>query len=161
MQILHYKIDSMQERLGYLLGIGMDQAQVAACIHRFPQASPSLSPLCSLFVGGVPRPVAAPCPCPAAALSQAAAETRALPPLPLPSAAEPECGGQPGSQVELPDRLHPHALRPAGHAVLLPSLLLPLAHQPVRLGVRESTQQYLLVEVLEWMAASVSCLYCL
>lgn len=35
--MLHYKIDSMQERLAYLQSIGLDQAQVAACIFRFPQ----------------------------------------------------------------------------------------------------------------------------
>lgn len=36
-QVLHYKIDSMQERVSFLLSIGLDQAQVAACISRFPQ----------------------------------------------------------------------------------------------------------------------------
>jgi len=36
-QVLHYKIDSMQERVSYLLSIGLDQGQVAACVSRFPQ----------------------------------------------------------------------------------------------------------------------------
>jgi hypothetical protein len=35
--VLHYKIESMQERIAFLASIGLDQAQVAACIHRFPQ----------------------------------------------------------------------------------------------------------------------------
>lgn len=36
-QVLHYKIDSMRERVSFLRGCGLDQAQVAACCARFPQ----------------------------------------------------------------------------------------------------------------------------
>jgi hypothetical protein len=35
--VLHYKIDSMRERVSFLRGCGLDQVQVAACCARFPQ----------------------------------------------------------------------------------------------------------------------------
>lgn len=35
--MLHYKIDSMQERVEFLLSIGLDRQQVASCVARFPQ----------------------------------------------------------------------------------------------------------------------------
>ena len=35
-QVLHYKIDSMQERLAFLRGCGLDGGQVAAAVARFP-----------------------------------------------------------------------------------------------------------------------------
>lgn len=46
--MLHYKIDSMRERVDFLLGLGLTQEQVAACIHRFPQ----VRPWCSAPGGG-------------------------------------------------------------------------------------------------------------
>lgn len=36
-QVLHYKLDSMGERLAYLRSIGVEAAAAGACIARFPQ----------------------------------------------------------------------------------------------------------------------------
>ena len=37
LQVLHYKIESMRERVSYLRSIGMTAPQVAAAVCRFPQ----------------------------------------------------------------------------------------------------------------------------
>ena len=50
---------------------------------------------------------------------------------PLPPALLPQRGGQPGAQVALPGRLHPHACARCGHSLLIPWLLQPVADKQV------------------------------